>query len=322
MLEIGYKFSSEEFGPLQLVRQAQRAEEGGFSFGLISDHFHPWTDRQGQSPFVWSVLGSIASATSRLRVGTGVTCPIQRIHPAIIAQAAATVAAMMEKRFFLGLGSGENLNEHILGDRWPPANERQARLREAVEIIRTLWQGQNTDYSGDYYKVENARIYTLPETLPPILLAAAGPRSAELAGQIGDGLIGTSPDDDLVNRFRDSGGVAKPCYAELSVCWADREAEAKRLAYEQWPIAGIKGELMQELRVPAHFEQAAKMVDQNEIGKSVVCGPDPEKHLAGILKYAKAGFESVAIHQIGPDQEGFFRFYEKEILPNVRRINP
>jgi G6PDH family F420-dependent oxidoreductase len=190
-------------------------------------------------------------------------------------------------------------------------------LKEATEIIRLLWKGDTTDHYGDYFVVENAHVYTLPERPPPIYIAAAGPKSAELAGEIGDGLIGTSPDADLVDRFRQAAGDRKPCYAEMSVCWARSEREAKQIAYEVWPVAAIKGELMQELRVPAHFEQAAKMLDEDDVAKVVVCGPDPEKHVKEIEKFADAGFSRIAIHQIGPDQEGFFRFYEKEVRPNL-----
>src|SRR5438067_7486426 len=204
--EIGYALSSEEHGPRELVAQARRAEEVGFSFALISDHFHPWTDRQGQSPFVWTVIGAIAQATGRLRLGTGVTCPLIRIHPAVIAQAAATSAAMMPGRFFLGVGTGENLNEHILGAKWPAPDERLEMLEEAVEVIRLLWQGGYQTHRGRHYTVEQARIYTLPEQLPEIAVAAAQPNAAELAGRIGDGFIGVAPERGLIEKFEQAGG--------------------------------------------------------------------------------------------------------------------
>lgn len=318
-MEIGYKLSSEEHSPNDLVRHAQRAEAAGFSFAMISDHYHPWIDKQGHSPFVWAVIGGIAQATNRLRLGTGVTCPTVRIHPAIIAQAAATAAAMMPGRFLFGVGSGENLNEHILGDRWPPAPVRIDMLEEAVEVIRQLWQGGMQDHHGRFYTVENARIYTLPEQLPPVLVAAGGDESVTLAGRIGDGLIVTSPDRELIQTFRQAGGTGKPSYAEFTVCWAESEEEAKQIAYEWWPTAAIKGELSQELPVPAHFEQAAQMVSPDDLAKAVVLGPDPQKHIEGIKKYPKAGIEHVWVHQIGPNQEGFFRFYEREVLPELRR---
>ncbi|MCZ7573905.1 MAG: TIGR03557 family F420-dependent LLM class oxidoreductase [Ardenticatenaceae bacterium] len=319
MAQIGYKLSSEEHGPKELVRYAQRAEETGFSFAMISDHYHPWIDKQGQSPYAWTVIGGVAQATRRLRLGTGVTCPTVRYHPAIIAQAAATAATMMPGRFMLGVGTGENLNEHILGDRWPPTPIRIDMLEEAVAVIRLLWQGGMQDHHGRFYTVENAQIYTLPEQLPPILVAASGDESATAAGQIGDGLISTAPDAKLVQTFQQAGGSGKPCYAECSVCWAESEEQAKQTAYEWWPTAALKGELGQELPVPTYFEQAVQMVTPDDVARVVVVGPDPQKHIDGIKKYLDAGFEHVWIHQIGPNQEGFVRFYQEDVLPGLRR---
>jgi G6PDH family F420-dependent oxidoreductase len=316
--ELGYKLSSEEFGPRELVRQARRAEECGFAFALISDHFHPWTERQGQSPFVWSVLGGVAEATERLVVGTGVTCPTIRIHPAIIAQAAATMAAMMPGRFFLGVGSGENLNEHILGDRWPPVDVRQEMLEEAIGVIRRLWQGDYRDHRGQYYTLDNARLYTLPDSPPPIMVAASGPKAARLAGRAGDGLVSTDADPELVEKFREAGGAGKPCHVELAVCWAESEAKARRLALEVWPIAGFSGPLTTELPLPVHFQKVGDMVTEDRIAASVVCGPDPERHVQAIRKHLDAGYDRICVHQIGPEQDGFFRFYEREVMPVLR----
>ena len=317
MIEIGYKLSSEEHAPNDLVRNATLAEKAGFRFALISDHFHPWIDKQGQSPFVWNVIGAVAHATERLRLGTGVTCPTIRIHPALVAQAAATSAAMMPGRFFLGVGTGENLNEHILGDKWPETDVRLEMLEEAVEVIRLLWEGGQKSHHGKHYTVENARIYTLPEELPPIMVAAAGPKAAKLAGRIGDGLVSVAPNDKVVKRFQDAGGSGKPTYAEVQACWAPTEEEALDTAVEWWPIVDVPGELGQELRVPAHFEQAAENVDRDRVAESVSCGPDPERHLDGIRKFADAGFEHICVHQIGPDQTGFIEFYEREVLPKL-----
>jgi G6PDH family F420-dependent oxidoreductase len=315
MATIGYAMSSEEHRPSDLVRHARQAEEAGFTFALISDHYHPWVDRQGQNPFVWSVLGGIAGATTRLQVGTGVTCPTTRIHPAIIAQAAATVAALMPGRFFLGVGTGENLNEHILGDRWPPHDVRLAQLEEATAVIRLLWQGGMRTHRGQYYTVENARLYTLPDAPPSIMVAAGGSHAAEVAGRIGDGLVGTSPDAEVLGRFDAAGGAGKPRYGQLTVCWARDEATARRTAHEWWPNAAIKGELSQELPTPAYFEQAAQMVDEDDVAEAVVCGPDPARHVQAIQEYVDAGYDHVYVHQVGPDQEGFFEFYRREILP-------
>ncbi len=315
--EIGYSLSSEEHPPNDMVRFAQRAEDVGFSFIGISDHFHPWVDAQGHSPFVWSVIGGIAAATERIKLGTGVTCPMIRIHPAIIAQAAATSACMMPGRFFLGVGSGENLNEHILGDRWPPTDVRHEMLEEAVEVIRLLWQGGTQSHEGKHYRVENARIYTLPEELPPIIVAGAGPKAVDLAARIGDGFWGVSPQQELLEQFDRAGGTG-PKYGQATVCWAADEDEAKKTAYEIWPNAGIKGELSQELPTPTHFEQAAQMVRPDDLAESLPMGPDPERHLASIRQYLDAGYDHVYIHQIGPDQDGFFDFYQREVLPKLK----
>jgi len=317
MPEIGYALSSEEHRHGDLVRFAAAAEGAGFRFALISDHFHPWTDAQGQSSFVWAVLGGIARATERLRLGTGVTCPTVRIHPAIIAQAAATVAAMMPGRFFLGVGSGENLNEHILGDNWPPVGIRQQMLEEAVAIIRALWTGDIVTHDGDYYTVHTARLYTVPEQAPPIMVAAAGRDAAELAGRIGDGLISVAPDSEMVETYRRNGGDG-PRYGQVHVCWAPDEQQAVGTAHRQWVNAGIPGELGQELPLPAHFEQAGKNVRPEDVADVVVCGPDPERHIAEIRRYADAGFDHIYVHQVGPDQDGFFRFYADEVLPKVQ----
>lgn len=232
MTEYGYALSSEEHEPLKLVEFAQRAESAGFTFALISDHYHPWMDRQGHSSFVWSVIGAIAATTKELRLGTGVTCPTIRIHPAIIAQAAGTAAALMPGRFFLGLGAGENLNEHITGQRWPAPPVRRKMLAEAIDVIRELWTGESVDHYGEFYTVEDARLYTLPPSAPPIFVAASGEQAAELAGKAGDGLIATSPERALVQRFEAAGGARKPRYAQITVCWAKDEASARRTAFE------------------------------------------------------------------------------------------
>jgi G6PDH family F420-dependent oxidoreductase len=318
MTEFGYALSSEEHEPQDLVRYAARAEEAGFSFGLISDHYHPWIDRQGQSAFVWSVIGGIAQVTERLRLGTGVTCPTMRIHPAIIAQAAATSAMMMPGRFFLGVGSGENLNEHIVSRQWPPADLRLEMLEEAVGVMRLLWSGGTQDHRGRYYTVDNARIYSLPEEPPLVYVAAGGKRSSALAGRIGDGLIATAPNTEAVEEFEQNGGGGKPRYGGLAVCWAEDEASARRTAREWWPNGALGGELGQELPLPAHFEQATENVTEEQVAEEIVCGPDPQKHIRKVREYIGAGFDHVYFHQVGPDQEGFFRFYEREVLPALR----
>jgi len=315
MPSVGYALSSEEHRPSDLVRYARVAEDSGFTFALISDHFHPWIDAQGQSAFVWSVLGGIAQATSTLEIGTGVTCPTIRIHPAIIAHAAATTAAMMPGRFFLGVGTGENLNEHVLGDRWPDWDVRSRMLVEAVEVIRELWKGEITSFEGDFYEVQNARIYTLPEQPIPIHVAASGPRAARVAGQIGDGFIGTGPEKKLIEAFDKGRRTPRPRYGQLTVCWGRDEKEARRTAHRLWPTAAIPGESGQELPNPKHFEQLAKIVTEDMIAERIVCGPDMDRHVEAIQTYVDAGYDHVYIHQIGPDQEGFLEAYSRDVLP-------
>jgi G6PDH family F420-dependent oxidoreductase len=315
MVDVGYAISSEEHLPNDIVCHARLAEDAGFGYALISDHYHPWIDRQGHSPFVWGVIGGIAQATERLRLGTGVTCPTVRIHPAIIAQAAATAGAMMPGRFFLGVGSGENLNEHIFGDAWPETEVRQEMLEEAITVIRLLWEGGNKSHRGKHYTVQNARIYTLPEEPVPIMVAASGPEAAKLAGRVGDGFVGTSPDANTIQAFERAGGKGKPRYGQMTVCWAADEASARMTAHEIWPNGAIPGELGQELPQPAHFEQAAQLVTEDKVAEGVVCGPDPQKHIEQIQAYADAGYDHVYVHQVGPDQAGFIDFYKREILP-------
>jgi G6PDH family F420-dependent oxidoreductase len=313
-LHIGYTLSSEEHPPNELVEHAIRAEQVGFEFCLISDHFHPWTDQQGHSPFVWAVIGGVARTTSRIVIGTGVTCPM-RVHPAIVAQAAATAGCMLPGRFFLGLGSGENLNEHIVGAHWPPIPVRQEKLGEAVDVIRKLWSGVRINHRGTHYTVEDARIYTLPSQPVPIMLAASGRSGAELAGRKADGLIAIAPKPELVQAFVDGGGSG-PRYGQLHVCWAPTEEEARRTAYQWWPI-GAMGAIVRDLRLPRDFEEVALLVSPDDVARTVVCGPDPERYMAAILQFTQAGFDHVYLHQVGADQEGFFAFFERELVPRL-----
>jgi G6PDH family F420-dependent oxidoreductase len=319
MVQIGYALSSEEHAPNKLVANAKQAEDLGFSFALISDHFHPWTNQQGHSPFVWSVIGAIALATDRIQLGTGVTCPTTRIHPAIIAQAAATSAAMMPGRFFLGLGTGEALNEHILGDRWPAYEIRIAMFEEAVDLIRTLWTGKKITYPGAYYIVENARIYTLPDELPPIMIAASGAESARLAGELGDGFISTAPKKELVQNFASAKEDKRPRYGMLTVCCDEDEQQARETALKWWPTSALHGELGQILPTPEHFEQAVKNVTEDDVAQAILCGNDVQQHREKIQAFIDAGFDHVYIHQVGPDQTAFFDFYERSILPHFQK---
>ena len=272
-MQLGYWLSSEEHRPADLVRWAARAEATGFDFAMISDHYHPWTSRQGQSPFVWAVLGGIAQVTQRLRLGTGVTCPLLRLHPAIVAQAAATVACLLPGRFFLGVGTGERLNEHILGQHWPPADVRLDMLEEAIVVLRQLWQGGEQSHHGRYFTLEDAQLFTRPDEPPPVLVAASGRQAAMLAGRAGDGLIAVQPSHDLVHDFSEHGGQGKPRYGQVKVCWAADEATALRTVSDVWPTGGLPGGLNAELARSSDFEQAASLVTPEQLAKAIVCGP-------------------------------------------------
>jgi coenzyme F420-dependent glucose-6-phosphate dehydrogenase len=316
-LRFGYKLCSEERTAPQLVEDARRAEEAGFDFAAISDHFHPWTDVQGESPFVWSTIGAIANATDRLVIGTAVTCPTVRIHPAIVAQAAATSATLLPDRFWLGVGTGENLNEHITGAAWPDPTMRRKMLREALHVMRRLWTGELVTHEGPFFAVEAARIYSLPERELPVYVAAAGKESAELAAEIGDGLITTSPDAEVLQAFRSAGGTG-PRLAEMAVSYHADTGSALKNVIRCWPLVGIPGELPTELPLPRHFEQAAMTVREDDVRDKVVAGPEVEHYIERIQTYAAAGLDHVFLHQIGRDQEPFFRFAESELLPALR----
>jgi G6PDH family F420-dependent oxidoreductase len=316
-MRIGYFLSSEEFTPAELLAQARGAEQAGFEALWISDHYHPWVDAQGQSPFVWSMIGAL-SQVCRLPVTTAVTCPTVRIHPAVLAQAAATSAVLHSGRFVLGVGSGEALNEHILGDAWPATDVRLEMLEEAVGVMRELWAGGFVNHRGRHYTVEHARIYTRPQTPPAVYVSGFGPKAVDLAARIGDGYINTSPDTDLVRRFRDGGGGGKPCQAGFKAAYADSVDEGARIAYERWPNAGVPGELSQVLPSPRHFEQAAQLVSPDTAREAFVCGRDADAHLAKIEEYAKAGFDEVYVANVGPHWQGLFDLYQRAVLPRLR----
>jgi G6PDH family F420-dependent oxidoreductase len=292
------------------VEQARRAEAAGFHAVWISDHYHPWNDEQGHSPFVWSVIGALSEATS-LPVTTAVTCPTVRIHPAVIAQAAATSGVMHEGRFQLGVGSGEALNEHILGDRWPEADVRLEMLEEAVEVIRLLWQGGDRSHHGRYYTVENARVYDLPDRLPPILVSGFGPKAIKLAARIGDGFCTTMPEEDAIRLYRSEGGSG-PVHAGTKVCFMDTEEKARETVLRLWPNEGLPGELAQVLPTPAHFEQACELVTAEHLASPM--GPDLEQHIASLQQYSDAGVDELFVQQIGPDQDAFFTTWADVVL--------
>jgi G6PDH family F420-dependent oxidoreductase len=314
-MRIGYFLSCEEFGPRELVEQARMAQRAGIDRVWISDHYHPWNDEQGQSPFVWSVIGALAAAAPGLHVTTAVTCPTVRIHPAVIAQAAATSAVLLEGRFRLGVGSGEALNEHIFGDAWPEAPVRLEMLEEAIAVIRGLWRGGQFSHRGKHYTVQNARIYTLPERPPEVLVSGFGPKSVDLAARIGDGYCSTMPDASLVSRFRSGGGGDKVAQAGTKVCWGPDADECVKTVHRLWPNEGLPGELAQVLPTPPHFEQASQLVTEEMIAGSVPCGPDTERIVATFQEFADAGFDELYVQQIGPRLEEFFAMLERDVLP-------
>lgn len=316
-MKIGYFLSSEEYTPQELLEQARGAEQAGFEALWISDHYHPWVDAQGQSPFVWSMIGALSQVCS-LPVTTAVTCPTVRIHPAVIAQAAATSAVLHGGRFVLGVGTGEALNEHIFGDAWPQADVRLEMLEEAVDVLRELWKGGFVNHHGTHYTVEHARIYTLPDTPPQIYVSGFGPKAIDLAARIGDGYVSTMPDGEMVRRFRENGGGDKPCQGGFKAAYADSADEGVRIAYERWPNAGVPGELSQVLPSPRHFEQAGELVKPEMMKDAFVCGNSADAHLEMIDKYAKAGFDEVYVANTGPHYQGLFDLYQREVLPRLR----
>jgi G6PDH family F420-dependent oxidoreductase len=320
MLKLGYKLMSEEHGPRDLLRNAERAEQLGFDFVAISDHYFPWVDAQGHSPFAWSVLGAIAGATERVGLVTAVTCPTVRYHPAIVAQAAATVAQLSDGRFSLGLVSGELLNEHVVAPHhWPAVDQRQAMLGEAIEIIRLLFDGETHSFRGEYLELEEARLYDLPHAPPAILAVAGGPQAAALAAERADGLVTAEPDRKLVQAYRAAGGDG-PRYAEVPLCYAPDEEQAHKTLEQFHRWAALGWEILPELRGPKAFEAAAEHVRVEDLAEEIPTGPDVERYVERIGRYAKAGFDHLVLLAVGPDQEAFFAFYEDELGPRLERL--
>lgn len=313
-MRYGYKLSAEGFGPTELVRQARLAEASGFDFVEISDHYHPWLDSQGHSPFAWTVLGAIAASTDSIGLATGVTCPTVRYHPAIIAQAAATLAIVSDGRFTLGVGAGERLNEHVVGRGFPAVAERQAMLREALEIIRLLWRGGYRSYQGEYLDLEDARIFDLPDELPVIAVAAGGPDAAKLAAELGDGMFGTEANAELFGAYHGAGGDG-PTYGEVGLAWAEDEASAVEAAFasSRWSLTGWK--VMSELPNPVNFEASATYVRREDVAAQMPCGPDVAKHLEAIRAYEDVGYDHVVLANNGPDPDGFMDVFARELKP-------
>jgi G6PDH family F420-dependent oxidoreductase len=301
------------------VRNACRAEEVGFDFVAISDHYHPWLESQGHSPHAWTVLGAIAARTERIGLATAVTCPTMRHHPALVAQFASTLAVLSGGRFTLGLGAGENLNEHVVGLGWPPPRTRQEMLREAIDVIRLLGEGREVSYEGAFVTLERAQLRDRPDAPVPIAVAAGGPRAARLAAEKGAGIFATEPRRDLVEAWRRAGGVG-PAFAEVALSWARGEAEAVRVAHERFRFGALGWAVMAELPGPAAFEAATQWVRPDDVAERIACGPDPERHVAAVRRYLDAGFDHLVLVGVGPDQEGFLRFWERELAPRLRRL--
>jgi G6PDH family F420-dependent oxidoreductase len=323
-MKIGYFLSCEEYGPAELVEQARLAEQAGFESLWISDHYHPWNEEQGESPFVWSVIGAVSQVCS-LPITTAVTCPTIRIHPAIVAQAAATSAVMTGGKFILGVGSGEALNEHITGARWPDATVRLDMLEDAVDVLRALWKGTFVDHHSEYYTVEEARIYTLPDEPIPVYVSGFGPKAVDVAGRIGDGYITTKPDKELVRGFRDSGGDGKPIQAGYKVCWGTDDEVCVDTAHRLWANSGVPGELSQVLPSPRHYEQVSTLVTRDMTRDSIAYGADVDRHVEAFRPYADAGIDVIHISQMGGREDatsyrGFFDFYGEQVLPRLRDI--
>jgi G6PDH family F420-dependent oxidoreductase len=319
MPKFGYKLMSEEHGPNQLLENARRAEELGFDFVAISDHFHPWLAKQGHAPGAWPVLGAVAARTEKIGITTAVTCPSVRYHPAIIAQFAATLALLSNDRFTLGLGSGENLNEHIVGAGWPPPHARQAMLSEAIDIISKLWTGEELSHEGEFFEVDRAKLWDVPTTAPRLAIAAGGSKAAELAGEKKAGLFATEASSQLVQTWSKAGGQGAR-YAEVTLCWAKTEAEAVRVAHERFSFGQLGWKIMPELPTPGSFEAAVAHIRPEDVAGQVACGPDPERHLQAITKYADAGFDHLVLVGVGPDQSGFLRFWKDELGPRLRKL--
>lgn len=314
-IRLGYWLSAEEHSPSTLVDQAVSAEQAGFGIAVASDHLHPWVPAQGQASFVWSVLGAAAHATTRIQLATGVSSPIFRIHPVLLAQAASTVAAMAPGRFTLGLGLGERLNEHVTGQGWPRPGVRRRMLLEALDILRPLLAGEDVDYEGEYFTVEHTRLFTRPANPPPIWLAIAGPRTARVAAERCDGMIGVTPKANLVEVFEAAGGRGRPVVGQLHVCLADTVDDAVDTVARCWPQQALPSALLTELSRPTHFQAATEMLTRDRLRSAVVCAEDAGPVLDAIAAFVGAGYTDVVLHQVGPDQERLFELAAKELLP-------
>jgi G6PDH family F420-dependent oxidoreductase len=319
MTTIGYTLMCEQSGPKELVRDVQAAEGAGFAFAVISDHYFPWLDAMGHSPYAWSVLGAAAQATETIGLMTYVTCPIKRYHPAVVAQKAATMTLLSDGRFTLGLGAGENLNEHVTGGGWPPVNVRHGMLEEAVEIISALFDGGYVNYTGDHFQVDSAKLWDRPEVRTPIGIAVSGRQSCELAGRHADVMIAVEPDATLGSMFDEAGGHGKPRVGQLPVCFdIDRQAAVER-AHRLFKWFGGGWKVNAELPGPQAFDDASRFVRPEDVAASIPCGSDVAEFAAAVKKFTDAGFTHLALVQIGGEhQTPFIKWAEKELLPVLR----
>ncbi|MCW2916928.1 MAG: putative F420-dependent oxidoreductase [Actinomycetia bacterium] len=320
-MKIGFKLIAEAHSPREMVRQAAEAEQAGFDFVEISDHYHPWLYSQQHSGFAWSMLAAAAERTSHIGLATGVTCPFIRYHPAIIAQAAATTALLSEGRFTLGVGAGERLNEHVVGGGWPSVTVRHEMFREALEIIRRLWSGGYQSYEGKHLTIDDARVFDLPEEPPPIVVASGGERSARVAAELGDGIFATEPRPELNRAYEQAGGTGMK-YAEVPLSWAKDEATAVSSAHQTFRFGLTGWKVQSELPNPINFEAATASVTEDDVRQSFGCGPEPQRHIAVAQQFVDAGFDHLALVNAGPDLDGFFEFFANELDKPLRTLTP
>jgi G6PDH family F420-dependent oxidoreductase len=317
---------TEQSGPKQLVGYARKAEEIGFDFEVSSDHYSPWLSAQGHAPYAWSVLGAVAAVTERVELMTYVTCPILRYHPAVVAQKAATLQLLADGRFTLGLGAGENLNEHVVGEGWPSIDARQDMLVEAIEIIRALHTGELTTYDGEYFRVDSARIWDLPEGGVPIGVAVSGEKSVERFAPLGDHVIAVQPEADLVtgwNRARPAGATASRAVGQVPICWDPSKDAAVARAHEQFRWFAGGWAVNSDLPTTAGFAGATQFVRPEDVAGSIPCGPDVDAIVEAVSAFWKAGFTDVALVQVGDDgQQRFLDEAAGEVLEALRDAAP
>lgn len=319
MTQYGYTLMTEQSGPHDLVRYARAAEQAGFDFEVMSDHFSPWLDSMGHAPNAWATLGAVAQATERVELMTYVTCPIMRYHPAVVAQQAATVGLLSDGRFLLGLGAGENLNEHVVGRGWPPANVRHEMFTEAVHIIRELFGGKYVNFAGEHFRVDSAKLWDVGDTPPPIGIAISGEQSAELAGDHADAMIAVEPEADLVQLFDKHGGKGKRRIGQVPISWDPSKDAAVKRAHELFRWFGGGWKVNAELPGTAAFAAASQFVRPEDVADSIPCGPDVAAHVEAVREFEKAGFTDVAVVQVGGEnQPEFLEWAEQELLPALR----